>query len=248
MKITIAIIILFAGITFPMEIMIIADENQSAIESIPDVEKTSDLLQNMDSLETFHASSLSKSNDCEANIIVLPAEANNAELIVIRKSIIESKLNEAGYSSEPISPDTIAIEYAPASLFLPLGEYDIITKKEGFKTFRGEFALSKPGKINFPIELISLAYLKEKQEQFRMYKWISLGAAVLGGLSSYYFNGRVHAYNDEYNHSLSIGGAINSRNKIIDNQNYYKISTSISFTAVCCFFISWIYEDIKFGY
>jgi hypothetical protein len=248
MKITIAIIILFAGITFPMKKMFFAGEDKRAIEVIPNAGKANYLFQNLDSLDALHAFPLSKSNDCEANIIIIPAEANNAEITVIRKSIIESKLNEAGYSSEAITPDTIAIEYAPASLFLPLGDYDIITNKEGFKTFRGEFALSKPGKIDIPIELISIAYLKEKQEQFRMYKWISLGTAVLAGLSSYYFNGKVHTYNDENNHSLSVGGTVNSRNKIIDNQNYYKISTSISFTAISCFFISWIFEGITFGY
>ena len=67
----------------------------------------------------------------KVDINVIPSEASDASILIIKKTKIE--IGENYKSRFDIIPDTIGIWKAPLSINLFTGGYDIIANKKGFK-------------------------------------------------------------------------------------------------------------------
>jgi hypothetical protein len=182
----------------------------------------------------------------EATVTIKPEEAKNATIIIIKKakSIAYSNGN---FASLVIIPDTISVDQAPISKLLGFGEYDIIVRKNMYKTYSSSFTLIK-SKKNIQINLIPYSYLDSKKNEWSKYKWISAGIAAVATLSSFYFKSKIHTYTEQYKNSITYNSTIDNHNKISSNQTYYKISSSISFAALASFIISWFTEAVTYNY
>jgi len=174
------------------------------------------------------------------NIIVRPAEASDASIMLIQKSRTKVYPFEV-FDTRPIELDTLGIWKAPLSMQMSFGDYVLILHKEGFKDLADKVRFIK-NDDSISIGMISLAYLRYKREQWRSYMWISAGISIVAGITSYYFYTRVKKYEDEYNEAISSDVAHDKHDQTDRNRRYYKISSGSTFAALGCFAVSWSFE------
>jgi hypothetical protein len=174
------------------------------------------------------------------NIIVKPAEANNASIILIQNS--RTKVHSfGGLESQPIDLDTVGIWKAPLSIQMSFGDYNMVLHKEGFEDLVKKYRFIK-NNDSISLEMISFEYLQHKREQYRSYKWISAGIFIVAGITSYYFYNRVKTYQNEYNEAVTSDVIHDKRDQIDRNRRYYKISSGITLAALGGFVVFWSIE------
>ena len=176
----------------------------------------------------------------EVTVTVNPQEARDATVTFIQKS--KWKFNQILSLHIRLFLILSAMWKAPLSTYLFLGNYDIILNKEGFKDVLKKIVINK-SQNNISIDMLSLAYLQAKRDQWRTYKWISAAVAVGAGVASYYFKDRIDTYADEYKKAISPAVALDKRRNVVMNQSFYKISSAITFISIGCFTVSWIIES-----
>jgi hypothetical protein len=174
-------------------------------------------------------------------ISVFPPEASDADLTVIQNKILYYKPGMEMNSDLPI-PDTIGIWKAPLSILLYEGDYDVISRKDGFRTEIQRLSLRRNLSDKMSIDMKSLPYLQSKRKQWNTVKWISAGIAIGAGIASYYIHTKIVTFKNEYNNAVSLSVIQDKRNKINQSQGYYQISSVVSFTALGGFGLSWFIE------
>jgi hypothetical protein len=215
-------------------------------DSTPVLSSAGHLPQLPDSSASAHLVVSPKPDTGEVSFTISPPEAAELSLMLIQRTRITPG-EGGGYSAVPITPDTLALHNAPRSLLIPMGDYDLTSIGDGYKPYQGTFALYKPH-TEIKIEMTSLAFLKARRAQWGTLKWISGGAALVGGGLSFLFRTRLHDSVNMYNQATSPASAFDARNSVNSNQIWYKVASSFTFLSLGSFLASWICEDIVFGY
>ena len=194
----------------------------------------------------FSKKSAIKSDSSEIIITIAPQGAINANVTLIKRSEVMPSQGP-GYASRVIEPDTIVIQKAPVLKLLSPGQYDIIVNKEKYKSYKGSFVLLKD-KTELGINLIPYSYIDVKKSEWSKYKWISAGIATVAGIAAIYFKNKLHSYISDYNNAVTYDATIDSHNKIVNYQTFYKISSGVSLSAIAACVISWFTEIVIFRY
>jgi hypothetical protein len=168
------------------------------------------------------------------------AEASNAAITIVQKSKVDVEPDY--FTVEEISPDTLGSWSAPLMIKLPLGDYDIVADKEGFRKVLLNIKVDERKEYDIPIKMFSLIYLKQKREEWKTIKWISAAVAAGAGLAAYYFNSRINTYQNDYNNASSASVILDKRDRINKTRPLYKASSGIGFGALGCFAVSWLIE------
>ncbi|HVN47935.1 MAG TPA: hypothetical protein VMU30_03840 [Bacteroidota bacterium] len=171
------------------------------------------------------------------SIYVAPQAASNAVITVVQKS--KFILYEYGSSEYEISPDTVRKQPAPLRFSFPLGNYDFIVSKEGFRTIIHNMTLGKDKCDSVLVDMNSFEYLRYKYNQWGSIKWTNAGLAACAGIISYFLHSKIESLKQEYNTALSQSVADDKRSAIAKYQNYYTISSSVTFTFIGAFGLSW---------
>lgn len=223
-----AIVIGVNSAAFCQNVTKIINPRASIYTSVPDTGKTTpEYLQQREHIG-------------KVNIIVVPKEASNASIAIIKTTkILTGPSTKAIYT---ISPDTIGIRSAPLTIDLASGDYNIVASKQGFRKELKSIEINQKKIYKMKIQLFSLVYLHQKRAQWNKIKWISAAIAFGTGLAAYYFHSRIDTYQKQYNNAISPSSIQNARNSINENRSFLRISSGIAFTALGSFGITWLIQ------
>lgn len=180
-----------------------------------------------------------KELDKNVEIRIIPEEASNASVSIIRTS--RRYVTQSSAKVEEIIPDTLGTWKAPISMVLSTGDYKFIVKKEGFKSISKEIGIGfESDKINF--EMLRISYLKQKEKQWGTIKWISAAAAIGAGAACYFLQSRIKTYKEDYKNSINPDELRDKRKSINNYNSGLRISSGFAFTAITGFVTSWFIQ------
>ena len=213
---------------------------QAVVESIKSIDSTTAIVPS-DSVRRKQGTAALKEERRELAVTVYPREANDASITVIRTSKLRFLPNVSTEYECP--PDTVARLTLPLSIYLALGNYDLLIKKEGFKSVLQKTRIAKKQKDSIAIEMYSLDYLQHKNEQWSTVKWTAAGIAMAMGVATYCIHAKIQTLQNEYDDALSSSVIEDKRNHIARYQHYYTISSAATFTFIGGFGLSWMIQD-----
>ena len=176
------------------------------------------------------------------NIVVSPEEAKDAAVTVVQKS--KMTIEPGSITVSWITPDTIGTWRAPLSLALLEGDYDVAATKAGFRCVEESIKLYDTRDREVSMDMLSLEYLRRQREQWGTCKWISAGVAACAGLSTLFFYERIGTYTNRYNTAVGLSDIQADKNSVRTNQNSYRISSTVAFSAVGSFLITWLIQSL----
>lgn len=116
--------------------------------------------------EGIQDSTILKEYNREVNIRVIPEEAAEALITIIKSGIISS--NSTTEMKEKIVPDTLGTWKAPLSIILPTGNYIFVVNKELFKNKTVKYEVGRKRENNINIELSPNEELLKIKEQLQI--------------------------------------------------------------------------------
>ncbi len=143
-----------------------------------------------------------------------------------------------------IPPDTIGTVRAPLSVVLFQGDYNFIAKKPGFRQLETSARLAYEPSDSICMNMLSLAYLQRMRDRWGKYKWISAGVATGAGIAALYFYERIGSNMNEYNTATAASVISSRKNAVARDQNFYRITSAVAFTAVGSFLVTWAIQGL----
>lgn len=178
----------------------------------------------------------------KVKILVTPDSATGASITIVRKSKIQTSPNSMTILAIP--PDTIETLKAPLSVVLFQGDYNFIATKPGFRQAEASARLDYEPSDSICMNMLSLAYLQRMRDRWGEYKWISAGVAAGAGIATLYFYERIGSSMNDYNTATAPSAIASSKNAVARNQNLYRISSAVAFTAVGSFLVTWLIQGL----